>query len=146
MSDSDAQPSELAREVSSSLAGVWKDYAGERPAEVETAIKGTRVACVLREAVTGFEGRMAAIEADPPGEATVVLTPTTYRRDAIAAVSRATGRRVMAFVSKHDKGTDTATELFILDRPPKARPPISVSAESAQLDGADSRAARRSEA
>ena len=102
----------------SSLASVWRNYAGERPTEVETRISGTHVTCVLKGATRQFDEGLAAAAADHDGVSRK-LTTSTFRSDAIHAVNRATRRKVMAFVSKHDANTDVATQLFILDLPPR---------------------------
>lgn len=112
-----AEPVGLPASISSSLASVWKNYAGERPTDVDTVIRGTRVACVLKDAVRGFDEGMAAPDDEDPEARR--LTAATFRDDAINAVTRATRRKVMAFVSRHDVKTDVATEVFILDLPPR---------------------------
>jgi hypothetical protein len=43
------------------------------------------------------------------------LTQAAYRRDAVAAIVRATRQRVESFVSSHDRDTDVATEVFTLE-------------------------------
>jgi hypothetical protein len=50
------------------------------------------------------------------------LTPSTFRNDAIAAVTRVTRRHVVAFVSDHNTQTDVATEIFRLEAPPYQGP------------------------
>jgi uncharacterized protein YbcI len=114
----------LAGEISASLGGLWKLYTGTRPANIDTAIEGTRIACVLEDAVVSFDDGIAAAEAADlaPGERR--LTQQTFRQDAITAVAKSTHRRVVAFVSKHDSDTDTATEVFILDNPLAERPSL----------------------
>ena len=42
-------------------------------------------------------------------------TPPATSNDAIAAVSRVTGRKVKGFIPKHDKKTDVTTDTFILE-------------------------------
>ncbi len=111
-------PAGLRADVSSSFASVWRNYAGERPTDIETRIKGTHVTCVLKGATRQFDEGLAAAAADHDGESRK-LTTATFRSDAIHAVTRVTRRKVMAFVSKHDTKTDVATELFILDIPPR---------------------------
>jgi Na+-translocating membrane potential-generating system (MpsC) len=118
-----AQPKGMAASVSASLASVWSAYAGERPTDVETVIAGTRVACVIKDAVHGFDAGIAASVDPESAEDPRRLTAWTYRNAAIAAVSRTTKRKVLAFMSKHDAKTDTATEVFILDLPPRTPPP-----------------------
>lgn len=109
----------LPAHVSGSLASVWRHYAGERPSEVDTVISGTRVACVIKNAVRDFDEGIAAAAAAEDDAEDRRLSQWTYRNDAIAAISRATGRRVTAFVSKHDPKTNVATEVFRLDLPPR---------------------------
>lgn len=119
MADSETpQRAELPARISSSLALVWRRYAGQRPARVETAIEGSRISCVLTDSVQGFDQGMAA---DDAGRTTPAPTLASYRRDAIDAVAKATRQRVMAFVSDHDTASDVATEVFILDGPPRRR-------------------------
>src|SRR6266700_2975759 len=103
---------------------VWKRYAGRRPTDVETMVNGTRVACVLRDSVRGFDEAMAASGVDDDGKPLPVRTISGYEREAIEAVAKATRQRVVAFVSDHDRGTDVAKEIFILDGPPRRRPSI----------------------
>ena len=105
---------ELPTQVSNALGSVWKQYLGEKPAPGRTEIRDNKVSFVLEDAVSDFEGRMAAGAHDPDDEGRV-HTRNTYRNDAIAAVTRATRRRVVAFVSDHDAKTDVATEVFILE-------------------------------
>jgi hypothetical protein len=107
----------MSAEVTRSLSAVWKRYSATRPTNVETEIDGSKVRCVLRGAVGDFELGMSE-QAEDDGARDM----TSYRRDASAAVSRATHRRVLAFISKHDADTDTATEVFVLDRDTRSAP------------------------
>jgi uncharacterized protein YbcI len=116
----------LPAEISDSLASVWKRYAGRRPVGVETVVNGTRVACVLRDSVRQFEEAMAGDGVDDDGKQTTPRTISGYEREAIEAVAKVTRQRVVAFVSDHDRGTDVAKEVFILDRPARRRPSIFV--------------------
>jgi uncharacterized protein YbcI len=111
----------MPAQISSSLASVWSNYAGERPTDIDTVIRGSKISCVLRDAVKDFDdGMSASAEAEPPPERK--LTTSTYRNDAIKAVERVTRRRVLAFMTDHDEKTDVATEAFILESAPRARP------------------------
>jgi uncharacterized protein YbcI len=117
----------LPAEISNSLAMVWKRYAGQRPVDVETVVHGTKIACVLRDSVRGFDEAMAAIaagELDDEGKALPVRTISGYKREAVEAVAKVTRERVLAFVSDHDTDSDIAREVFILDRPPRRRASI----------------------
>lgn len=112
----------LPSEVSRSLTSVWNQYAGERPASAATQIRGNRVECVLSDSVRTLDERFAAAGAEdhPTTQSGRPQTRTAFRNDAIAAVGRATGRRVVAFVSDHDAERNVATEVFLLDSPPRA--------------------------
>lgn len=114
MTDETSPPADLPTEVTRSLTALWKRYAIERPAEAETEISGSVVRCVLHGAVENFEKGMAA-QADDDRDGKSARDVTTYRRDAAAAVSKATHKRVLAFISDHDAKTDVATEVFVLD-------------------------------
>jgi len=55
MADSNTvQAGEMPADISSSLGSLWKQYSGERPADIQTEIRGTKIACVLKDAVGGF--------------------------------------------------------------------------------------------
>jgi len=112
----------LPAEISTSLASVWKQYAGERPGGAATAIRGNRVRCVLSDGVRALNERFTAAETEdePSTDSGRPRTRSAFRSDAIAAVGRVTGRRVVAFVSNHDNESDIATEVFLLDSAPRA--------------------------
>jgi len=116
----------LPAEISNSLAMVWKRYAGRRPTDVETVVNGTKVACVLRDSVKGFDHALTPGQVGDDGEPLPVRTISGYKQEAIEAVAKATRQRVVAFVSNHDAESDVAKEVFILDRPPRRRPSIFV--------------------
>jgi uncharacterized protein YbcI len=111
----------LPAEITRSLTSVWNQYAGQRPGEAATEIRGNRVECVLSDAVRPLDARFAAAEAedDPSTDSGRPRTRSAFRNDAIAAVGRVTGRRVVAFVSDHNSGSDVATEVFLLDSAPR---------------------------
>jgi hypothetical protein len=113
---------ELPAEIGDSLATVWRRYAGRRPPTVETTVNGTRVACLVRDSVHDFDEAMTAGEGGAEGPSPVIPTVAGYQREAIEAVARVTHRRVLAFVSDHNAKSDTAKEVFILDRPPRLQP------------------------
>src|SRR5207247_7279359 len=75
------QRAELPARISSSLALVWRRYAGERPTSVETAIVGTRISCVLTDSVQGFDQGMASSELDDGGRTGPAPTLAGYRRE-----------------------------------------------------------------
>lgn len=70
------------------------------------------VRCVIEERAPdpGSEGDDGA-PADPE------LTPAGLKHNATAAISRITGRRVIAFIVKRDETAEVSTQTFILDSP-----------------------------
>ncbi len=125
MADSEAGAHRaLPVKISDSLAVVWKRYAGRRPMDVETAVRGNRICCVLKDSVRGFDEGLTTAESGDDGKPLPARTIAQYRREAVDAVTRTTRRRVMAFVSDHDRNSDVATEVFILDRPPRRQSSI----------------------
>jgi uncharacterized protein YbcI len=123
MPDSEtARPPSLPAEISSSLASVWNQYASERPSGVETVIRGNRVKCVLTDAVQMLNEGLIAAETEQGRDDGRRMTPSTFRNDAIAAVTRVTRCNVVAFVSDHNTQTDVATEIFLLEAPPHQHP------------------------
>jgi len=109
---------ELDTEIASSLASVWARYVGARPATSEMEFDGSVVRWVIADGTAAFAAGMAAEPEDgaPPRRE---RTMTGYKRDAAAAVAKATHRRVVAVISKHDKKTGVAKETFILETPRK---------------------------
>jgi uncharacterized protein YbcI len=105
----------LSADLSESLASLWTRYAGRRPTSSRTEIRGNVVTCVLVDAVGDFNRSMIAPQAHDTVRGVGKLTPTTYKREAIAAVVRLTRQRVASFVSSHDRDTDVAIEVFTLE-------------------------------
>jgi hypothetical protein len=95
-------PESMQTRLSRSMGTVWQNHTGDRPGTVSAVIDGDVVRCAIEKA----EGQ----------------SPETagYRNEAIAMVARVMGRRVNAFIPKHDKKTDVTTDTFILE-PPRVR-------------------------
>jgi hypothetical protein len=119
MPDSQTQAApDLSTEIRASLCTIWARYVGARPASSELALEGGVVRWTLPDGTGEFERGMAAVDsAREPGEP--VRTLAGYERELASAVTKATGRRVKAKMSKHDKKTGIATETFILEMAPK---------------------------
>jgi hypothetical protein len=122
MTDSSGpEASGLQATISDSLAMVWKRYVGHRPSEITTEVRGNRVECMSAGMVQEFAAATEAVDGSGDGRHSDRLTTAGYERDAAAAVASATRRRVVAVIRNHDRSTDAATEIFLLDRP--AKPP-----------------------
>jgi hypothetical protein len=115
----------LSAELTESLTSLWTRYAGKRPTDGRTEIRGNVVTCVLADAVDDFNRSMIAPQTGDTVRGVGKLTPAAYEREAVAAVVRVTRQRVASFVSSHDRHTDVATEVFTLE-PSLARgaPPL----------------------
>jgi hypothetical protein len=111
--DEDPKPLSLQQEITSSLAGVWKRYTGERPTGAATDVTGNVVTCTIPDSASAFDAGLAEGEDDPAGRL------VRYRRDAAAGVARSTHCRVVAMVSERDADTDVSREIFFLDTAPK---------------------------
>jgi hypothetical protein len=110
----------LSAELTKSLSSLWTRYAGERPTNVRTEIRGNVVTCQLIDAVGDFNKNMVAPQMVAPQTDDIVRgvgkpTLAQYKRDAVAAVVGLTRQRVTSFVSSHDRDTDVATEIFTLE-------------------------------
>ena len=104
----------LNRDVSTAMVALYKDYMGRGPTKAQTTINHNLVVCVLRDAMTKGERKLADTNR---GDVVVKIRHTfqqTMRDDAVAAVERLTGRHVIAFLSDHDPGPDVAVEVFVL--------------------------------
>lgn len=110
MTDSPA----LSAALTKSLTSLWTRYAGRPPTDARTEIRGNVVTCVLSDAVADFNKRMIAPQNGDTLRDVGKLSPSAYKREAVAAVVRLTRQRVSTFVSSHDRGTDVATEVFTL--------------------------------
>ena len=105
----------LSAELTQSFVSLWTQYAGKPPTDARTEIRGNVVTCVLADGVGDFNRSMIASQAHDTVDGVGELTAAAYKRDAVAAVVRATRQRVASFVSSHDRDTDVATEIFTLE-------------------------------
>jgi hypothetical protein len=114
-SDTDASAGTTASdEIARSLGSVWQRFSGHRPKSTNVEIEKDVVRCVIEENTPE-----AQLEEDDETTADADASPDSRRFDynATAAVTRVTGRRVIAFIPKRDKKNLTSTQTFILDRP-----------------------------
>jgi hypothetical protein len=120
MSDPQEQASEqvgskdgsTSAEIARSLGSVWQRFSGQRPKSTTVEMEQHVVRCVIEEGTPEPEAEEdGAISGDPR------LSPAGFQHQATAAIARATGRRVVAFIPNRDKKTETSTQTFILDRP-----------------------------
>jgi uncharacterized protein YbcI len=108
-------PNGVPAELTRSLVSLWTQYAGKRPTNARTDVRGNVVTCVLADAVGDFNQSMVAPQTGDTVRGVGKLTRAAYKREAVAAVVRVTRQRVASFVSSHDRDTDVATEVFTLE-------------------------------
>lgn len=108
--ETDARSDEIAR----SLGSVWQRFSGQRPKSTNVEIDQDVVRCVIEE-------RKPEQESDEDDEATeeLRLSSAGLKHNATAAVTRITGRQVVAFIPKRDAKAEVSTQTFLLDRPPR---------------------------
>ena len=109
--ETDARSDEIAR----SLGSVWQRFSGQRPKSTNVEIDQDVVRCVIEERKPTQESD------DDDDEATgeLRLSSAGLKHNATAAVTRITGRQVVAFIPKRDAKTEVSTQTFLLDRPPR---------------------------
>jgi hypothetical protein len=105
----------LPAKISRAFESLWTEYADAPPGEVRTEIHGNTVTCRLVDAVGGFNRSMIALQNHDTVQGAGKLTVAGYERDAVAAVVGLTRQRVATFLSKHDRDTGVATEVFTLE-------------------------------
>jgi hypothetical protein len=98
-------------EIARAMGSVWARFAGQRPKSTNVVIEGDRVRCVIQEGAVE-----PPAEGDETAPAEALLTPATFGYNAMAAVRRATGRKVVGFIPNRDKTTEVSTQVFILER------------------------------
>jgi len=103
-----------SNEIARSLGTVWQRFSGARPKSTSVEMGKDVVRCVIEE---GTAEPVEVEEADTPAEPARTPDSQEFQHDASAAIARATGRRVVAFIPKRNKKAQTSQQTFVLDRP-----------------------------
>ncbi len=104
-------------QISRAHVRLFHEYIGRGPNGARTTIDRNLVVCFLSELLTKGERRLIA---DGKSEAVLEMRrgfQEAMRDDLVAEVERATGRRVIAFMSANNLDPDHAIESFVLDGP-----------------------------
>ena len=112
-----AEPQTLAEKVEASVAAVWTRFVGERPVGAQTEHDGNVFRMTVPNGTEQFAQGMA--RDDDRSDDAPPRTAARYEFAAARAVSAVTHRKVDAMISKHNKKTGIATEVFILEQLPK---------------------------
>jgi hypothetical protein len=109
-----AEVDPTSNEIARALGSVWQRFSGRRPKSTRVEIERDVVRCVIEESPPDAEvAEESGAGADPEGS----LASRRFDYNATAVITRATGRRVIAYIPKHEKDTLISTQTFILDRP-----------------------------
>jgi uncharacterized protein YbcI len=111
---------EMSAAISNALVRLYREYLGRGPTKARTSVRENTVLVLLEDTLTKAERSLIA-----DGKQDEVLRmrhsfQMTMRTDMVAAVERATGRHVIAFMSDNHIGPDLACEIFVLE--PEAVP------------------------
>jgi uncharacterized protein YbcI len=93
---------ETGREISREIVGLFKKYVGRGPTLHDTMTRGEQT---LKE--EDEEEKLRDLRKIFQG---------AFRDEAVSAIERATGRRVIAFLSDHAVEPDWSAEVFVLER------------------------------
>jgi hypothetical protein len=99
-------------QIARSMGSVWQRFSGARPKSTSVEIERNVVRCTIEEGTAE-----PADENAEPVEPGLSTDSPSFSYNATAVITRATGRRVVAFIPKHDKKAQTSTQTFILDQP-----------------------------
>jgi len=99
-------------EIARTLGTIWSRFSGQRPKSTSVEIRQNSVKCVIQEGTPDTEA-----DEDEEGFDDPLLSAAGLKQNATAAITRITGRRVLAFIPKHNKETETSTQTFLLERP-----------------------------
>ena len=113
-SEEASEVDQTSGEIARSIGSVWMRFSGTRPKSTSVEIRQDSVKCVIQEGtLDAGEDEEDADEEDPR------LSAAGLKQNATAAITRITGRRVVAFIPKRDKQTEVSTQTFLLETPPR---------------------------
>jgi uncharacterized protein YbcI len=111
----------LARDISRTMVGLFKDHVGRGPTLAKTYIDDDLVVCLLHDTMTKTERTLS--EEGKSDEVRQIRRSIQglLRDEAIEAVERLVGRKVITMLSDHAVDPDWAVEAFVLE--PASGPP-----------------------
>jgi hypothetical protein len=110
--DEESGADRTSGEIARSLGTVWRRFSGQRPKSTSVEVRQNSVKCVIEEGTPDTATDEDQEVLDDPR-----LSAAGLKQNATAAITRITGRRVVAFIPKRDKQTETSTQTFLLERP-----------------------------
>jgi uncharacterized protein YbcI len=115
MADTERPPGSVSAEISRDAVQLFREYTGRGPTQARTTFNGDLVVIILGSTLLKAERSLIS-----SGDADTVLGlrhkfQGVMRADLTAAVERATGRKVIAFMSDNHVDPDMAAEVFVLE-------------------------------
>jgi uncharacterized protein YbcI len=105
----------LNRDISRTLVAQFKEATGRGPTYSRTYKHDNLVVTVLHDTMTRGEQTLKDERQQDVVRDLRRLFQGALRDDAVAAVERLTGRKVLAFLSDHAVDSDYAVEVFVLE-------------------------------
>lgn len=105
----------LNREISRAMVALFKEATGRGPGRARTYVEDGLVVTVLHDTMTKAERTLKEENLEDQVRSLRRTFQGTFRDEAIEAVERLTGAKVLAFLSDHAVDPDYAVEAFILE-------------------------------
>jgi uncharacterized protein YbcI len=109
-----ARPVEMGREISREIVGLFKKYVGRGPTYARTYVHDDLVVTILHDTMTRGEQTLKEEDEEEKLRELRKIFQGAFRDEAVSAVERSTGRRVVAFLSDHAVEPDWSAEVFVL--------------------------------
>ena len=106
---------ETGREISREIVGLFKKYVGRGPTYARTYVHDDLVVTMLHDTMTRGERTLKDEDEEEKLRDLRKIFQGAFRDEAVSAIERATGRRVVAFLSDHAVEPDWSAEVFVLD-------------------------------
>jgi uncharacterized protein YbcI len=104
----------MRTEISEGLVALLKEYYGRGPEQAKTYVDGELVVCLLRGGFTRVEQTLLDAGRGDDVIRQRMLFQAVMRDRFTEVVARATGRRVIGFMSGNQQDPDMLCEVFIL--------------------------------
>jgi uncharacterized protein YbcI len=106
---------EVGREISREIVGLFKKYVGRGPTYARSYVHDDLVVTILHDTMTRGEQTLKEEDEEEKLRELRKIFQGAFRDEAVSSVERATGRRVVAFLSDHAVEPDWSAEVFILE-------------------------------
>jgi uncharacterized protein YbcI len=107
---------ETGREISREIVGLFKKYVGRGPTYARTYVHEDLVVTILHDTMTRGEQTLKEEDEEEKLRDLRKIFQGAFRDEAVSAIERTTGRRVVAFLSDHAVEPDWSAEVFVLER------------------------------